>query len=151
MEQKEQNQGKNNLPGLHQEMAAKGFSSNGKQNATVNSPQSISSESPTEIDNGDIQKNEKFSGEHDSPIHSSSSFYQSNYPSVSSEMQKESNCVIPLQEKKNDRETRALGQMSSDKVQNNPSVKTVKRTYQIGQNTGESIRKNIARYRRDHQ
>ncbi|MFY0761022.1 pLS20_p028 family conjugation system transmembrane protein [Metabacillus dongyingensis] len=151
MEQKEQNQGKNNMPGLHQEMASKGFSSNRKQSATVNSPQSISSESPTKIDNGDIQKNEKFSDNHDSPIHSSDSFYQSNYPSVSSEMQKESNSVIPLQEKKNDRETQALGQIYSDKVQNNPSVKTVKRTYQIGQNTGESIRKNIARYRRDHQ
>lgn len=148
-EMEQQTEEKNSMPGLHQEMASKGFSSNGKQSAAANSPHSISSGSPTQ--NDDLQKNEEMSGDYHSPSSQSPSFSQSNYPSVSSEMQEESNDVIPLQEKRTDRETRDLGQIISDKVQNNSSVKTVKRTYQIGENTGENIRRNIARYRRDRQ
>lgn len=148
-EMAQQTEEKNSMPGLHQEMASKGFSSNGRQSAAVNSLHSISSGSPTQ--NDDLQKNEEMSGGYHSPSSQSPSFSQSNYPSVSSEMQEESNNVIPLQEKRTDRVTRDLGQIISDKVQNNSSVKTVKRTYQIGQNTGENIRKNIARYRRDRQ
>ncbi|WP_203289388.1 pLS20_p028 family conjugation system transmembrane protein [Metabacillus sp. cB07] len=140
----------NNVPGLHQEMASKGFSDK-KQSAAVNSPHSISSGSPSQLNNGDLQKNEKISGESDPSFSSSPSFSQSNYPFASSEMQEKPNNLLPLQEKKIERDTRDLGQSISDQVQNNSSVKTVKRTYQIGQNTGENIRKNIAKYRRDRQ
>jgi hypothetical protein len=65
-------------------------------------------------------------------------------------MQTESKNVIPLQVKRTDRETRHLGQVVADKVRNNPSVKTVKRTYQIGQNTGESLSENIAKFRKSN-
>lgn len=154
MEKKEkqgQNEGGNNVPGLHEEMASKGVGSIGKnRGAAVNNSSQLhptSSGSPTQ---DDLQKNEEMSGDYNSPSSSSPSFSQSNYPSVSSEMQEQSNNVIPLQEKRTDRETRHLGQVVSDKVRNNPSVKTVKRTYQIGQNTGETLRKNIANYRKNH-
>ncbi|WJE45236.1 hypothetical protein QRD90_00045 (plasmid) [Peribacillus frigoritolerans] len=190
MGQQEQKQGKNNMPGLHQEMASKGVSSNAKRSAAVNSPHSISSET----NSSDIKRDEKMSGESDRSISSSPSFSQSNYPSVSSEMQGQSNSissgspsqisnndnefeqvvsspvsfsqsnnqsvpsemqtesknVIPLQEKRTDRETRHLGQVVADKIRNNPSVKTVKRTYQIGQNTGESLSRNIAKFRKNN-
>ncbi|MCP1156198.1 hypothetical protein NKS27_28040, partial [Peribacillus frigoritolerans] len=180
----------NNMPGLHQEMASKGVSSNAKRSAAVNSPHSISSGT----NSSDIKRDEKMSGESDRSISSSPSFSQSNYPSVSSEMQGQSNLissgspsqisnndnefeqvvsspvsfsqsnnqsvpsemqtesknVIPLQEKRTDRETRHLGQVVADKVRNNPSVKTVKRTYQIGQNTGESLSRNIAKFRKNN-
>ncbi|WP_152983836.1 hypothetical protein [Peribacillus muralis] len=65
-------------------------------------------------------------------------------------MQAEPNKETPLQEKRTDRETRHLGQVVADKVRNNPSVKTVKRTYQIGQNTGESLSRNIAKFRKNN-
>lgn len=39
-----------------------GVSSNGKQSTAVNSPHSTSSGTPNQINNGDIQKNEKMSG-----------------------------------------------------------------------------------------
>ncbi|ECP9029945.1 pLS20_p028 family conjugation system transmembrane protein [Peribacillus frigoritolerans] len=190
MGKQEQKQGENNVPGLHQEMASKGVSSNAKRSAAVNSPHSISSGS----NNSHIEKNEKMSGDYESSSPSSPSFSQSNYPSVSSEMQGQSNSissgspsqisnndngfdqvvsspvsfsqsnnqsvpsemqtesknVIPLQEKRTDRETRHLGQVVADKVNNNPSVKSVKRTYQIGQNTGESLSRNIAKFRKNH-
>lgn len=153
MEQKQQqDKGINgNKPqGLHQEMSSKGFSSNGKQSAAVKSSHSISSGSPPQMDNDDLQKNEKMFDESGPSISSSPSFSQSNYPSVLSEMQAESNNLVPLEEKRTDRETRHLGQVVSDKVRNNPSIKTVKRTYQIGENTGEALRKNIANYRKNH-
>ena len=51
---------------------------------------------------------------------------------------------MPLQEKRTDREIRHVGSIISDNVRNSQYVKTVKRTYQIGQNTGESLRGNIA-------
>ncbi|MDQ0859683.1 hypothetical protein [Bacillus sp. V2I10] len=150
MEQQEQDNERNYVPGLHQEMASKGFSSNGKQSAAVSSPHSISSGLPTQMNNRDIQKNEKMSGESDGSISSSLSFSQSNFPSVSSEMQEQSKNVIPLQEKRTDRETPHIGQIASDKTLNNPSVSTVKRTYQIGQNTGESVIRNIAKFSREN-
>ncbi|MCM3675637.1 hypothetical protein M3699_17615 [Peribacillus simplex] len=138
--------GKGNIIGLHDQMALNGVSSNGKRSASVNSPYSISSGSPSQMNNGDLQKNKKMSGDYDSPSPSLPSFSQSNYPSVSSEMQGESNMKTPLQEKRTDRETRHVGSIISDNVRNSQSVKTVKRTYQIGQNTGESLRNNIAKF-----
>ncbi|MFJ8071837.1 pLS20_p028 family conjugation system transmembrane protein [Peribacillus sp. NPDC096447] len=137
--------------GLHDQMALKGVSSNGKRNAAVNRPHSISSGSPNQMNNGDVQKNEKILSDYDSPSPSSPSFSQLNFPSVSSEMQAEPNKETPLQEKGTDRETRHVGSIISDNVQNSQSVKTVKRTYQIGQNTGASVRNNIAKYRRKKQ
>lgn len=91
------------------------------------------------------------SGDYDSLSPSSPSFSQSNYPSISSEMEAEPNNETPLQEKGTDRETRHVGSLIADNVQNSQSIKTVKRTYQIGQNTGESVRNNIAKYRRKNQ
>ncbi|CAH0309765.1 hypothetical protein SRABI96_04937 [Peribacillus sp. Bi96] len=143
--------GKGKVIGLHDQMALNGVSSNGKRSAAVNSPHFISSESPSQMNNGDVQKNEKISSDYDSPSPSSPSFSQSNFPSVSSEMQAEPNKETPLQEKGTDRETRHVGSLIADNVQNSQSVKTVKRTYQIGQNTGESVRNNIAKYRRKKQ
>lgn len=109
---------------------------------------SISSELPSQVNNGDFQRSEEISCGFNAASNSPDSFSQSNNSSVSSEMQQESNNVIPLQEKRTDRETRHVGSVIADNVRNNESVKTVKRTYQIGQNTGESLRKNIAKYRR---
>ncbi|MFB5936627.1 pLS20_p028 family conjugation system transmembrane protein [Peribacillus frigoritolerans] len=137
--------------GLHDQMALNGVSSNGKRSAAVNSSHSISYGSPSQMNNGDIQKNEKMSRDYDSLSPPSPSFSQSNYPSVSSEMQAEPNKESPLQEKGTDRETRHVGSLIADNVQNSQSVKTVKRTYQIGQNTGESVRNNIAKFRRKNQ
>lgn len=48
-----------------------------------------------------------------------------------------------LQEKEN----RHIGQVVSDNFHSKPSVKSVKKTYEIGRNTGESLKKNIANYR----
>ncbi|PAK41055.1 hypothetical protein CHI08_13340 [Peribacillus simplex] len=90
------------------------------------------------------------SGEFDSASPSSHSFSQSDYHSVSSEMQAEPNMETSLQEKRTDREIRHVGSIISDNVRNSQSVKTVKRTYQIGQNTGESLRNNIAKFRLYH-
>ncbi|AXN41042.1 pLS20_p028 family conjugation system transmembrane protein [Peribacillus butanolivorans] len=143
--------GKGKVIGLHDQMVLNGVSSNGKRSAAINSPHFISSESPSKMNNGDVQKNEKISSDYDSPSPSSPSFSQSNYPSVSSELQAEPNKETPLQEKRTDRETRHVGSLIADNVQNSQSVKTVKRTYQIGQNTGESVRNNIAKYRRKNQ
>jgi hypothetical protein len=109
---------------------------------------SISSELPSQVNNGDFQRSEEISSGFNAASNSPVSFSQSNNSAVSSEMQQESNNVIPLQEKRTDRETRHVGSLIADNVRNNQSVKTVKRTYQIGQNTGESLRKNIAKYRR---
>ncbi|TKH02738.1 hypothetical protein FC678_25690 [Peribacillus simplex] len=134
--------------GLHDQMDLNGVSNNGKRSSAVNSPHSISSGSPNQMKNDDIQKNEKMSGDYDSASPSSPSFSQSNYLSVSSEMQAEPNMETSLQEKRTDRETRHVGSIISDNVRNSQSVKTVKRTYQIGQNTGESLRNNIAKFRR---
>ena len=61
-------------------------------------------------------------------------------------MQAELNKETPLQEKRTNRETRHVGSIISDNMQNSQSVKTVKRTYQIGKNTGESVRNNIAKF-----
>lgn len=198
MEQQEQGQGKNNVPGLHQEMASKGVGNIGKnRSAAVNNasqPHPTSSGSPIQMGNDDLQKNKKVSGDNNLASSPSPSFSQQNYPSISDEMQGQSNSiasgspsqisnndngfdqvvsspvsfsqsnnqsvpsemqtesknVIPLEEKRTDRETRHLGQVVADKVRNNPSVKTVKRTYQIGQNTGESLSRNIAKFRKNN-
>ncbi|MBK5502201.1 pLS20_p028 family conjugation system transmembrane protein [Peribacillus sp. TH14] len=150
-QQEEGQTGKGKVIGLHGQMALNGVSSNGKRNAAVNSSHSSSSESPSQMNNGDIKKNEKMSGDYDSLSPSSPSFSQSNYPSISSEMEAEPNNETPLQEKGTDRETRHVGSLIADNVQNSQSIKTVKRTYQIGQNTGESVRNNIAKYRRKNQ
>ncbi|MCK1994915.1 hypothetical protein GW626_01525 [Peribacillus muralis] len=151
-QQKEEGQtGRGKVMGLHDQMALSGVSGNGKRSAVVNSPHSISFGSPSQMNNGDIQKNEKMSGDYDSHSPSSPSFSQSNSPSVSSEMQGESNMKTPLQEKRTDRETRHVGSIISDNVRNSQSVKTAKHTYQIGQNTGESLRNNIAKFRRKNQ
>ncbi|MCU6603939.1 hypothetical protein OCO53_26230 [Peribacillus frigoritolerans] len=147
-QQEEGQTGRGKVMGLHDQMALNGVSGNGKRSAAVNSPHSISSGSPSQINNGDIQKNEKISGDYDSPSPSPPSFSQSNSPSVSSEMQGESNMKTPLQVKRTDRETRHVGSIVSDNVRSSQSVKTVKRTYQIGQSTGESLRNNIAKFRR---
>ncbi|MBK5458794.1 pLS20_p028 family conjugation system transmembrane protein [Peribacillus sp. TH27] len=146
--QEEGHKGIGKVIGLHDQMALNGFFSNGKRSAAVNSSHSISSGSPSQMNNGDIQNNEKMSGDYESP---GPFFSQSNSPSVSSEMQGESNMKTPLKEKRNDRETRHVGGIISDNVRNSQSVKTVKRTYQIGQNTGESLRNNIAKFRRKNQ
>ncbi|MBT2719066.1 pLS20_p028 family conjugation system transmembrane protein [Bacillus sp. ISL-57] len=143
--------GKGKVIGLHDQMALNGVSSNGKRSASVNSAYFIPSGSPSQMNNGDIQKNKKMSGDYDSSSPSLSSFSQSNYPSVSSKMQGEANMKTPLQEKRTDRETRHVGSIISDNVRNSQSVKTVKRTYQIGQNTGEILRNNIAKFRRKNQ
>ncbi|MDQ7861168.1 hypothetical protein RCO48_09265 [Peribacillus frigoritolerans] len=127
--------------GLHDQMALNGVFGNGKRSAAVNSPHSTSSGSPSQINNGDIQKNEKMSGDYDNPSPSPPSFSQSNSLSVSSEMQGESNMKTPLLEKRNDRENRHVGSIISDNVRSSQSVKTVKHTYQIGQNTGEKFKK----------
>ncbi len=58
---------------------------------------------------------------------------------------------MPLQEKRTDRETRHVVSIISDNVRNGQYVKIVKRTYQIGQNIGESLRENIAKFRRKGQ
>ncbi|CEG24544.1 pLS20_p028 family conjugation system transmembrane protein [Peribacillus simplex] len=147
--------GRGKVMGLHDQMAlngvSNGVSSNGKRSAVVNSPHFISFGSPSQMNNGDIQKTEKESGDYDSPSPSSPSYSQSDSPLVSSEMQGESNMKTPLQQKRTDREIRHVGSIISDNVLNSPSVKTVKRTYQIGQNTGESLRNNIAKFRRKDQ
>ncbi|WP_053345761.1 pLS20_p028 family conjugation system transmembrane protein [Peribacillus butanolivorans] len=143
--------GKGKVIGLHDQMTLNDVSSNGKRNAAVNSPHSISSASPSQMNNGAMQKNEKMSGDYDSLSPSSPSFLQSNYPSVSSDMEADPNKETPLQEKGTDRETRHVGSLIADNVQNSQSVKMVKRTYQIGQNTGESLRNNIAKFRRKNQ
>jgi hypothetical protein len=140
--------GKGKIIGLHDQMALNEVSSNGKLSAAVNSTHSISSGSPSQMNNGDIQNNEKRSEDYDSTSPSPPSFSQSNYPSNLSEMQAEPNMVTPLQEKGTDQKTRNVRSIIADNVRNSQSVKTVKRTYQIGQNTGESIRNNIAKYRR---
>ncbi|WP_057914481.1 pLS20_p028 family conjugation system transmembrane protein [Peribacillus muralis] len=150
-QQEEGQTGRGKVMGLHDQMALNGVSGNGKRSAAVNSPHSISSGSPSQINNGDIQKNEKMSGDYNNPSPSPPSFSQSNSPSVSSEMQGESNMKTPLQEKRTDRETRHVGSIISDNVRSSQSVKTVKHTYQIGQNTGESLRNNIAKFRRKNQ
>ncbi|MFI9223623.1 hypothetical protein ACPOM7_18405 [Peribacillus castrilensis] len=150
-QQEEGQTGRGKVMGLHDQMALNGVSVNGKRSAAVNSPHSISFESPSQMNNGYIQKNEKMSGDYDSPSPSSLSFTQSNSPLVSSEMQGESNIKTPIQEKRTDQETRHVGSIISDNVRNSQSVKTVKRTYQIGQNTGESLRNNIAKFRRKNQ
>ncbi|MFJ7471745.1 pLS20_p028 family conjugation system transmembrane protein [Peribacillus frigoritolerans] len=147
-QQEEGQTGRGKVMGLHDQMALNGVSGNGKRSAAVNSPHSISSGSPSQLNNGNIQKNEKISGDYDSPSPSPPSFSQSNSPSVSSEMQGESNMKTPLQEKRTNRETRHVGSIVSDNVRSSQSVKTVKRTYQIGQSTGESLRNNIAKFRR---
>ncbi|QOS92062.1 pLS20_p028 family conjugation system transmembrane protein [Peribacillus sp. JNUCC41] len=149
--QEEGHKGIGKVIGLHDQMDLNGASNNGKQSAAVNSPHSISSGSPNQMNNDDLQKNEKMSGDYDSASPSSPSFSQSNYHSVSSEMQEEPNMETSLQEKRTDRETRHVGSIISDNVRNDQSVKTVKRTYQIGQNTGESLRNNIAKFRRKDQ
>ncbi|MEW5596910.1 pLS20_p028 family conjugation system transmembrane protein [Peribacillus frigoritolerans] len=150
-QQQEGQTGRGKLMGLHDQMALNGVSGNGKRSAAVNSPHPILSGSPNQMNNDDIQKNEKMSGDYDSASPSSPSFSQSNYHSVSSKMQAEPNMETSLQEKRTDREIRHVGSIFSDNVQNSQSVKTVKRTYQIGQNTGESLRNNIAKFRRKHQ
>jgi len=66
-------------------------------------------------------------------------------------MEQVSNNIMPLQEKRTDRETSHVGSIISDNVRNSQSVKTVKRTYQIGQNTGGSLMGNIAKFRRKGQ
>lgn len=147
-QQEEGQTGRGKVMGLHDQMALNGVSGNGKRSAAVNSPHSISFRSPSQMNNGDIQKNEKMSGDYDSPSPSSPSFSQSNSPLVSSEMQGESNMKTQLQEKRSDRETCHVGSIISNNVRNSQSVKMVKRTYQIGQNTGESLRNNIAKFRR---
>ncbi|MFC9598110.1 pLS20_p028 family conjugation system transmembrane protein [Peribacillus butanolivorans] len=146
--QEEGHKGIGKVIGLHDQMDLNGVS---KRSTAVNSPHSISSGSPNQIKNDDIQKNEKMSGDYDSASPSSPSFSQSNYPSVSSEMQAEPNMETSLQEKRTHRETRHVGSIISDNVRNSLSVNTVKRTYQIGQNTGESLRNNIAKFRRKDQ
>ncbi|MFE0506906.1 pLS20_p028 family conjugation system transmembrane protein [Peribacillus butanolivorans] len=150
MAQQKQEEGHKGL-GLHDQMDLNGVSNNGKRSAAVYSPHSISSGSPSQMNSGDIQKNKKMSGDYDSPSPSSTSFSQSNCPSVLSEMHGESNMKTPLQEKRTDRETRHVGSIISDNLRNSQSVKTVKRTYHIGQNTGESLRNNIAKFRRKNQ
>ncbi|MFY0779047.1 pLS20_p028 family conjugation system transmembrane protein [Peribacillus simplex] len=130
--------------GLHEQMDLNGVSNNGKRSAAVNSPHSISSGSPNQMNNGHIQKNEKMPGDYDSLSPPSPSFSHSNYPSVSSNIKK-------TKEKGTDRETRHVGSIIADNMRNSQSVKTVKRTYQIGQNTGESLRNNIAKFRRKNQ
>ncbi|MCK1985998.1 MULTISPECIES: pLS20_p028 family conjugation system transmembrane protein [unclassified Peribacillus] len=112
---------------------------------------SVSSELPSQVNNGDFQRSEEISSGFNEASNSPVSFSQSNNSSVSSEMQQESNNIMPLQEKRTDRETRHIGSIISDNVRNSQSVKTVKRTYQIGQNTGESLRENIAKFRRKGQ
>ncbi|MFD4820121.1 pLS20_p028 family conjugation system transmembrane protein [Peribacillus butanolivorans] len=52
------------------------------------------------------------------------------------------------QETKTVRETRHVGNVISDNVRNNKTVQKVQRSYQIGQNTGQSVRKNIAKFSR---
>ncbi|WP_342603854.1 pLS20_p028 family conjugation system transmembrane protein [Peribacillus sp. FSL E2-0159] len=144
--------GKGRVIGLHDQMVLNGVSSNGKLSAAaVNSPHSISSGSSNKMNIGDIQKNEKMSGDYDSVSPSSLSFSQSNYPSGSSEMEAEPNKETPIQEKGTDRETLHVGSLIANNVLNSQSVKTIKRTYQIGQNTGESLRNNIAKFRRKNQ
>jgi hypothetical protein len=91
------------------------------------------------------------SGDYDSTGPSSPSFSQSNYHSDSSKMLAEPNMETSLQEKRTDLETRHVGSIIFDNVRNSQSVKMVKRTYQIGQNTGESLRNNIAKFRRKNQ
>ncbi|MEC0276111.1 pLS20_p028 family conjugation system transmembrane protein [Peribacillus frigoritolerans] len=112
---------------------------------------SVSSELPSPVNNSDFQRSEEISSGFNEASNSPVSFSQSNNSSVSSEMQQESNNIMPLQEKRTDRETRHIGSIISDNVRNSQSVKTVKRTYQIGQNTGESLRENIAKFRRKGQ
>ncbi|MGM0924652.1 MAG: pLS20_p028 family conjugation system transmembrane protein [Bacillota bacterium] len=46
------------------------------------------------------------------------------------------------------RETRHIGNVVSDNVRNNNTVKRVQRSYQIGENTGEAVRRNIAKFSR---
>ena len=53
-----------------------------------------------------------------------------------------------VQETKSVRETRHVGNVISDNVRNNKTVQKVQRSYQIGQNTGQSVRKNIAKFSR---
>ncbi|MGE8022124.1 pLS20_p028 family conjugation system transmembrane protein [Peribacillus frigoritolerans] len=146
--QEEGHKGIGKVIGLHDQMDLNGVS---KRSAAVNSPHSISSGSPNQMKNDDIQKNKKMTGDYDCASPSSPSFSQSNYPSVSSEMQAKPNMETSLQEKRTDRETRHVGSVISENVRNSQSVKTVKRTYQIGQNTGESLRNNIAKFRRQNQ
>lgn len=148
---KEEQTGKGKVIGLHDQMALNSVSSNGKRSAVINSPSSISSGSPNQMNDGDIQKIEKKTGVYYSPSPSAPSFLQSNYSSASSDMQGESNMKTLLQEKGIDRKTPHVGSIIADNVQNSQSIKTVKRTYQIGQNTGESIRRNIAEFRRKKQ
>ncbi|MEC0301183.1 pLS20_p028 family conjugation system transmembrane protein [Peribacillus frigoritolerans] len=112
---------------------------------------SVSSELPSQVNNGDFQRSEEISSGFNEASNSPVSFSQSNNSSVSSEMQQESNNIMPLQEKRTDRETRHIGSIISDNLRNSQSVKTVKRTYQIGKNTGESLRENIAKFRRKGQ
>ena len=53
-----------------------------------------------------------------------------------------------VQETETVRETRHVGNVISDNVRNNKTVQKVQRSYQIGQNTGQSVRKNIAKFSR---
>lgn len=147
----EEQTGKGKVTGLHDQTALNSVTSNGKRSATVNSPDSIWFGSPNQMNNGDLQKGEKKSGDYYSPSPSSPSFSQSNYSSAPTDMQGESIIKTLLQEKGTARETRHVGSIIADNVQNSQSIKTVKRTYQIGQNTGESVRRNIAEFRRKKQ
>ena len=49
------------------------------------------------------------------------------------------------------RETRHVGNVVSDNVRQNKTVKHVQRSYQIGQNTGESVRRKITKFSRRNQ